>query len=127
MNTKLALSAIALFAVTLGMGLFPAAMAKADTTICHFSETEFLLEDTDGDGIPDTPVLEDTDGDGIPDSPIVVEPAHWMFLTLNNKGAVNGHLKNHGEDTDGDGVIDIPEFLVNDDITTATCQGLIDG
>ncbi len=113
MNTKLALSAIALFAVTLGMGLFPAAMAKADTTICHFSEAEFLLEDTDGDGIPD--------------SPIVVEPAHWMFLTLNNKGAVNGHLKNHGEDTDGDGVIDIPEFIVNDDITTATCQGLIDG
>ena len=127
MNTKLALSAIVLFAVTLGMGLFPTAMAKADTTICHFAEDELLLEDTDGDGIPDTPVLEDTDGDGIPDTPVVAEPAHWMFLTLNNNGAVNGHLKNHGEDTDDDGVIDIPEFVIEDDVDTADCQALIDG
>lgn len=111
MNTKLGLAAITLFAVTLGMSMFPAAMAKADTTICHFAETEFLTD-------PDT------------GEPIVVEEAHWMFLTLNNNGAVNGHLKNHGEDTDGDGVIDIPEFIVDENTpgnTAADCQALIDG
>jgi len=126
MNSKLTLTAIAMFAAILGMSSLSPAMAKADTTICHFAEEEPVLVDTDGDGILDSPLLEDTDGDGIPDTP-VVEPAHWMFLTLNNKGAVNGHLKHHGEDTDGDGVIDITEFIVSDEATTAACQALIDG
>jgi len=126
MNRIQTISAIAMFAVVLGMSAITPVMAKADTTICHFAEEEPVLVDTDGDGVPDTPLLEDTDGDGIPDTP-VVEPAHWKFLTLNNNGAANGHLKNHGEDTDGDGVIDIPEFKVVDDDTTAACQALIDG
>lgn len=120
MNTKLGLAAIALFAVTLGMSMFPAAMAKADTTICHFAETEFLTDPDTGEVVTDPDTGE----------PIVVEEAHWMFLTLNNNGAVNGHLKNHGEDTDGDGVIDIPEFIVDENTpgnTAADCQALIDG
>jgi len=126
MNHKLAITAIALFAVTMGMSLFTPAMAKANTTICHFAEEEPVLIDTDGDGIPDTPLLEDTDGDGIPDTP-VVEPAHWKFLTLNNNGATNGHLKNHGQDTDGDGTIDKRDFRVTDVDTRSDCQTLVDG
>lgn len=116
MNTKLALSAIFLFAVTLGIGMFPAALAKADTTICHFAEEEIIEIDVNGDGT-------------ISPDEIFVEEAHWMFLTLNNNGAVNGHLKNHGEDMNGDGVIDDDEkdFIVNDAVTTAACQALIDG
>ena len=117
MNDKLTLAAIALFAVILGMSSLAPAMAKADTTICHFAETEFLTDPDTGEVITDP----DT-GD-----PIVVEEAHWMFLTLNNKGAANGHLKNHGQDLDGDGVIDIAEFIVNDETTTTACQTLITG
>ncbi len=112
MNHKLAITAIALFAVTMGMSLFTPAMAKADTTICHFAEEETVLIDTNGDGMPDTPV---------------VEPAHWKFLTLNNNGATNGHLKNHGQDTDSDGTIDIRDFLVTDSDTRSACQTLVDG
>ena len=124
MNRILTLSAIAMFAVVLGMSAISPAMAKADTTICHYAEEEPVLIDTDGDGVPDTQLLEDTNGDGIPDTP-VVEQAHWAFLTLNNNGATNGHLKNHGEDTNDDGVIDIPDFKVVDQTTTDTCTGLV--
>ena len=109
MNRILTISAIAMFAVILGLSSLGPAMAKADTTICHFAEEETVLVDMDGDGIPETPV---------------VELAHWMFLTLNNNGSTNGHLKNHGEDTNGDGVIDIPDFIAVD---PADCQALIDG
>ena len=117
MNSKLTLTAIVLFAAILGMSSLAPAMAKADTTICHFAETEFLTDPDTGEVITDPDTGE----------PIVVQEAHWMFLTLNNKGALNGHLKNHGEDADGDEVIDIPEFIVNDDATIAACQALIDG
>ena len=117
MNSKLTLTAIALFAAILGLSSLSPAMAKADTTICHFAETEFLTDPNTGEVITDPDTGE----------PIVIEAAHWMFLTLNNKGALNGHLKNHGEDIDGDGTIDIPEFIVSDVDTAAACQALIDG
>ncbi len=113
-----------MFAVVLGMSAISPAMAKADTTICHYAEEEPVLIDTDGDGVPDTPLLEDTNGDGVLDTP-VVEQADWAFLTLNNNGATNGHLKNHGEDTNDDGDIDIPDFKVVDQDTTDTCTGLV--
>ena len=124
MNRIQTIAAIAMFAVVLGMSAIAPAMAKADTTICHYAEEEPVLIDTTGDGVPDTPLLEDTTGDGIPDTP-VVEEAHWAFLTLNNNGATNGHLKNHGEDTTGDGEIDTPDFKVFDDASTLICTGLV--
>lgn len=63
MNSKLALTAFLMFAVVMGMSSFTPAMAKADTTICHFAQEEPVLVDTDGDGVPDSPLLEDLDGD----------------------------------------------------------------
>ncbi len=111
MNRIQTISAIAMFAVVLGMSTIAPAMAKADTTICRYAEEETVLIDTTGDGVPDTLV--------------VVEEAHWAFLTLNNNGATNGHLKNHGEDTTGDGEIDTPDFKVFDDASTLTCTGLV--
>ena len=110
MNRIQTIAAIAMFAVVLGMSAISPAMAKAETTICHYAEEETVLIDTDGDGIPDTPVVEE---------------AHWAFLTLNNNGATNGHLKNHGEDTTGDGEIDTPDFKVFDDASTLICTGLV--
>ena len=117
MNSKITLTAIALFAAILGMSSLSPAMAKADTTICHFAETEYMTDPVTGEVITD-PVTGE---------PIVLEEAHWMFLTLNNNGAVNGHLKNHGEDSDGDGVIDIADFIIDSVESADTCQALIDG
>ncbi len=54
MNRKLTLSAITMFAVILGLSSLGPAMAKADTTICHFAEEETVLVDMDGDGIFET-------------------------------------------------------------------------
>jgi len=129
MNTKLSIAAIAMFAVIMGVGAIAPAIAapgnptsKATTEICHFAEEVLLLEDPDGDGIF-TPVLEDPDGDGI-FTPVVLEPAHWMFLFVNNNGAVNGHLK-HGEDVDGDGVVDNHDFKIVDVPTRDACDALV--
>jgi len=87
MNRLLTISAIAMFAVVLGMSSITPAMAKADTPICHYAETEFLTD-------PDTGVVI-TDPDNN-DEPIVLEAAHWKVITVNSKGATKGHVEHHG-------------------------------
>jgi len=86
MNRLLTISAIAMFAVVLGMSSITPAIAKADTPICHYAETVF---DTD----PDTGevILDPDTGE-----PIVLEPALWKVITVNSKGAANGHVGHHG-------------------------------
>ena len=93
MNTKLALTAIALFAVTLGLGMLSPAMAiKPDpnephkAVICHYQKAETIVN-------PDESVTE------IPEAYVVIE--------VDNAGKMNGHFKNeasHHFPVDGDGV-----------------------
>ncbi len=80
MNTKLALTAIALFAVTLGLGMLSPAMAiKPDpnephkAVICHYQKAETIVN-------PDESVTE------IPEAYVVIE--------VDNAGKMNGHFKN---------------------------------
>jgi len=87
MNSKLAITAIAMFAVVMGMSSFTPAIAdpgnpnsNATTQVCHLFEA---VEDN-----PDTPEDES-------------EPAHWGGLFTNSNGATNGHLK-HGDSLIGD-------------------------
>lgn len=97
MNHIQTISAIVMFAVVLGVSSLAPALAKADTTICHFTETEYLTD-------PDTgAIITDPDtGD-----PIVSEAAHWQVITVNNKGATNGHIGHHGPvDADSNPVLD---------------------
>ncbi len=79
MNTKLALTAIAMFAVILGMSALAPAMAdKPDPKIwvCHFAEAEDVLVD------------------GIETGETI--PAHYVVIHISENGW-NGH-KNHVED-----------------------------
>lgn len=104
MNTKLALTAIIMFAAIMGISTVAPVIAepgnaksKATTEICHFAEEEPVL-DEEGN-----PVLDEN---GVP----VVEPAHWMFLFVSGKGAVQGHINNHG-----DGINSDFEIVTSDD------------
>ena len=88
MNSKLALTAIVMFAVIMGLGVMSPAMAapgnpnsKATTEVCHLFEA---VEDN-----PDTPEDE-------------TEPAHWGVLHTSIKGATNGHVNGHGDSLIGD-------------------------
>jgi hypothetical protein len=105
MNTKLALAAIALFAVTMGISMLsPAVAAKMDRVeICHFAEEETVLVDTDGDGIPDTPV---------------VEPAQWLRITVNGN-SVDAHIANHADENGQH------DFVIEDQATSDVCDALI--
>ncbi len=80
MNRILTISAIAMFAVVLGLGVLSPAMAakqvnpnsSADTGVCHYFEKE---------------IDEDTEE---------VTEAQWNVKYVNSNGAMNGHLK-HGD------------------------------
>ncbi len=103
MNSKLALTAIVMVAVIMGLGVMSPAMAapgnpnsKATTEVCHLFEAE---EDN-----PDTPEDE-------------TELAHWGVLHTNNNGATNGHVNGHGDSLIGDETnpdADPPTITVDD-------------
>ena len=99
MNRILTISAIAMFAVVLGVSAFAPAMAapgnpnsKATTQVCHFFEAEF-------------------DDDGFETS-----PAQWGVLHTNSNGATNGHVIGHG-----DKLIDDTLEPAEGTITTENC------
>ncbi len=96
MNTKLALTAIAMFAVILGMSALTPAMAapnnersSATTPVCHFFA---VYVDADGDGIPD---IDPTTGE----KTLIDEESFWGVLYVSSRGAEKGHT-NHGDATD---------------------------
>lgn len=95
MNTKLAMTAIALFAVTLGLGVLSPAMAAPNKVdVCHYEAEEID---------PDTGAIIDD---------------FWTIISISGNGkAVQKHMANHGNGTDMDGVIGV-------DYTVAECMAL---
>jgi len=84
MNSKLAITAITLFAVTLGLGVLSPAMAAPNKeSVCHYEAEEID---------PDTlEVIDD----------------FWTIISISGNGnAVTAHLANHANGTDSDMVID---------------------
>ena len=84
MNSKIALAAIAMFAVIMSLSAIGPVMAapgnpqsKATTAVCHLFEEE--IDEETGETIP----------------------AHWGVLYTNSNGATNGHLK-HGDSLIGE-------------------------
>ncbi len=98
MKTIYTISAIAMFAVILGMSaLAPAMAAKAPKVdICHFAEEEIIF---------------DVDGT----TPIGTIDAHWKILNVSQNGADNGHVDNHGDDTGLD-------FIISTDDLETECR-----
>ncbi len=99
MKTTLAITAIVMFAVIMGLSTLSPAMAAKEpkVDVCHFAEQE---------------TVEDSEG---------VEtfiPAHWKIINISQKGADNGHVNHHTDpDANNDGVANDPQsdFEVADD------------
>ena len=95
MNRIITISAIAMFAVTLGLGVLSPAMAAPNkVSVCHYEAEEID---------PDTlEVIDD----------------FWTIISISGNGqAVPKHLANHANGTDTDGVI-------GDKYTEAQCEAL---
>ena len=106
MKTTYTIAAIAMFAFVLGMSSISPAMAKADTPICHYAETVFEID-------PDTnEIVLDDDL-----NPVVLEEAVWKVITVNNKGATNGHVGHHGPADDQS----LKDFVIDDVMTGTVC------
>ena len=99
MNSKLALTAIVMFAVVMGIAsMTPAMAAKNKVDLCHYSAEETILVDTNGDGVGDTEE---------------VIPEHWKIINISANGnAVNAHETNHAQDN-GDGTF-TNDFQITD-------------
>jgi len=90
MNSKLTITAIALFAVTLGLGVLSPAMAAPPAhsnankeSVCHYEAEEID-----------------------PLTGAVLEDDFWTIISISGNGnAVNAHLANHANGTDGDMII----------------------
>jgi hypothetical protein len=95
MNSKLTIAAIALFAVTLGLGVLSPAMAAPNkVSVCHYEG-----EETD-------PLTGEVTDD------------FWTIISISSNGkAVDKHLANHANGTDTDGVIGL-------DYSEAECMAL---
>ena len=95
MNSKLAITAIAFFAVTLGLGVLSPAMAAPNKEdVCHYEGEEID---------PDTGAVIDD---------------FWTIISISGNGqAVTKHMANHANGTDADGVIGV-------DYTEAECMAL---
>ena len=110
MNNKLAITAIVMFAVVMGMAsMTPAMAAKNKVDLCHYSAEETILVDTDGDGIGDTEE---------------VIPEHWKIINISQNGnAVNAHENNHEQDNGVDPVQS--DFEITDAADQTACDDLI--
>ena len=99
MNNKLALTAIVMFAVVMGIAsMTPAMAAKNKVDLCHYSAEETVLVDTDEDGVGDTEQ---------------VIPEYWAKINISANGkAVNAHESNHAQDN-GDGTF-TNDFQITD-------------
>ena len=103
MNNKLAITAIVMFAVVMGIAsMTPAMAAKNKVDLCHYSAVEIIVDDL---GMPT--------GEEIPE--------HWKIINISQNGkAVTAHETNHGQ-------VQADASVLNDfQITDANLQTCLD-
>ena len=110
MNNKLAITAIVMFAVVMGIASMTPAMAeKNKVDLCHYSAEETILVDTTGDGVGDT-------------EEVILE--HWKIINISQNGnAVKAHEANHAQDN-GDGTF-TSDFVITVPADQTACDDLI--
>jgi len=100
MNKKIALFAIAMFAVTLGLGVLNPAMASKPVNgehkmeICHFSEAENIFNAT---------------GDSLWHN----STAGLVVIDVDNKGKMNGHFDKNGDARHFNATLVLGDFVIN--------------
>ena len=101
MNKKIALPAIAMFAVTLGLGLMSPALAsqpdengKHKVELCHFSEAENIFNAT---------------GDSFWHN----STAGLVVIDVDNKGKMNGHFDKNGDARHFNATLVLEDFVIN--------------
>ncbi len=112
MNRKLAITAIVMFAVVMGIAsMTPAMAAKNKVDLCHYSAEEIVVDDL-----------------GMPTGEVILE--HWKIINISQNGnAVNAHENNHVQDNGVDPVQS--DFQITDDdapteaANQAACDALI--
>ena len=109
MNNKLAITAIVMFTVVMGIASMTPAMAvKNKVDLCHYSAEETILVDTTGDGVGDT-------------EEVILE--HWKIINISQNGnAVKAHEANHTQDNGVDPVQS--DFQITDVDTTIEAANL---
>ena len=100
MNKKIALSAIAMFAVTLGLGILSPAMAsqpdeggKHKVQLCHFSEAKNIFNATDSTWTNST--------------------AGMVVIDVDNKGKMNGHFDKDKNPRHFNATLGLADFVIN--------------
>jgi len=106
MNSKLAITAIIMFAVVMGISsMTPAMAAKNKVDLCHYSAEEIVVDDL-----------------GVPTGEVI--PEHWKIINISQNGnAVNAHENNHAQDN-GDGTF-TSDFEITDAADQTACDDLI--
>ena len=100
MNKKIALSAIAMFAVTLGLGVLSPALAEKPVggehkmEICHFSEAKNIFNAT---------------GDNLWHN----STAGLVVIDVDNKGKMNGHFDKNGDARHFNATLVLEDFVIN--------------
>jgi len=106
MNNKLAITAIVMFAVVMGIAsMTPAMAAKNKVDLCHYSAEEILVDEL-----------------GMPTGEVILE--HWKIINISQNGkAVNAHEANHTQDN-GDGTF-TSDFAITVPADQTACDDLI--
>ncbi len=114
MKTTYTIAVIAMFAVTLGLGLMSPALAsqpdengKHKTLLCHFQEEKTIIVD---------------------EEPVII-PAEWALIDVDNKGKMNGHFDKNGDTRHFDVVPEDGDFVITDedeDVEAENLQACLD-
>jgi len=96
MNRKLAITAIVMFAVVMGIAsMTPAMAAKNKVDLCHYSAAEEVVN-----------------AFGVPTGEVISE--HWKIINISQNGnAVNAHENNHAQVNEDESVT--PDFQITDE------------
>ena len=100
MNKKIALSAIAMFAVTLGLGILSPALAEKPVDgehkaqVCHFADAKNIFNATGDDTWTNS-------------------TAGMVVIDVDNKGQMNGHFDKNGDARHFNATLVLEDFVIN--------------